>query len=127
MQITARHIGSLTILDVDGRMTRNDGYGSIKEKVSALLADGHRLLLLNLKDVPYMDSTSVGELVSAFITVRNHDGILKLVGPTHRIAELLSVAKLDSLRGVRHRDRRARKLFFAMSTGGRAVRHLAPR
>ena len=97
MQITWRHIGSVTILDVDGRMTRNDGYGSIKEKVVALLADGHRQLLLNLKNVPYMDSTSVGELVSAFITVRNHDGILKLVGPTHRISELLSVAKLDTV------------------------------
>ena len=97
MQIAARRIGSVTILDVDGRMTRNDGYGSIKEKVTALLGEGDRQLLLNLKDVPYMDSTSVGELVSAFITVRNHDGILKLVGPTTRIAELLSVAKLDTV------------------------------
>ncbi len=97
MQITLRHIGSLTILDVDGRMTRNDGYGYVKEQVSALLADGHRQVLLNLKEVPYMDSTSVGELVSAFITVRNNDGILKLVGPTQRISELLSVAKLDTV------------------------------
>ena len=97
MQITEHHIGSLTILDVDGRMTRNDGYGSIKQHVSTLLADGHRQVLLNLKDVAYMDSTSVGELVSAFITVRNNDGILKLVGPTPRISELLSVAKLDTV------------------------------
>ena len=62
-----------------------------------MLADGHRGLLLNLSDVPYMDSTSVGELVSAYITVRNNDGVLKLVGPTERIRELLSVAKLDTV------------------------------
>jgi anti-anti-sigma factor len=97
MHRTVRHIGSLTILDIDGRITRNEGCRSIKKKVSELLAVGHRLLLLNRKDVPYMDSTSVGELVSAFITVRNHDGILKLVGPTQRIAELLSIAKLDTV------------------------------
>lgn len=95
MQITERHVGGVSILDVDGRMTRNDGYGSVKKQVTSLLADGYRGLLLNLSDVPYMDSTSVGELVSAFITVRNNDGVLKLVGPTERIRELLSVAKLD--------------------------------
>ena len=97
MQITERRIGDLSILDVDGRMTRNEGYGSVKEQVSALLADGRRLLLLNLSGVPYMDSTSVGELVSAFITVRDNDGVLKLVGPTERISALLSVAKLDTV------------------------------
>ena len=97
MQITERHIGSLTILDATGRMTRDDGYGYIKQRIDTLLGNGDRQLLLNLKDVPYMDSTSVGELVSAFITVRNHDGVLKLVGPTSRIAELLSVAKLDTV------------------------------
>ena len=97
MQITERHIGSLTILDANGQMTRDDGYGAIKQRVSALLGDRHRHLLLNLKDVPYMDSSSVGELVGAFITVRNHDGVLKLAGPTQRISELLSVAKLDTV------------------------------
>ena len=97
MHITERQTGDLTILDVNGRMTRNDGYGSIKQRVNTLLADGHRQVLLNLKEVPYMDSTGVGELVSAFITTRNHDGILKLVGPTERVSELLSVAKLDTV------------------------------
>ena len=97
MQITERRVGSLTILDIDGQMTRNDGYGSIKQLVSTLLADGHRQILLNLRAVPYVDSTSVGELVSAFITVRNNGGILKLVGPTQRVAEHLSVAKLDTV------------------------------
>jgi anti-sigma B factor antagonist len=97
MQITERRFGDLSILDVDGRMTRNDGYGSVKKQIGALLADGRHLLLLNLSGVPYMDSTSVGELVSAFITVRNGNGVLKLVGPTERISALLSVAKLDTV------------------------------
>lgn len=97
MLITERQVGGVSILDVDGRMTRNDGYGAVKKQVGSLLVDGHRALLVNLSDVPYMDSTSVGELVSAFITVRNNDGVLKLVGPTEKIKELLSVAKLDTV------------------------------
>jgi len=97
MQITERHIDSLTILAPNGRMTRDDGYGSIKQRVGTLLGNSHQQLLLNLKHVPYVDSTSVGDLVSAFITVRNPGGVLKLVGPTPRTAELLSVAKLDTV------------------------------
>ena len=73
MQITERARGGLLILDVDGRMTRNDGYGSIKQHVSALLANGHRQVLLKLS------------------------GVLKIMGPTERIRELLSVAKLDTV------------------------------
>ena len=97
MQVQERHSGNLTILDFEGRLTRNEGYGSVKQQIGELLADGHRQFLLNLAKVPYMDSTCVGELVSAFITVRNNGGILKLSEPTERIRELLSVAKLDTV------------------------------
>ena len=41
-----------------------------------------------------MDSTGLGELVSVFITVRNHKGTLKLVTLTDRMRELFEVAKL---------------------------------
>ena len=59
-----------------------------------LLTQGHTQFLLNLADVPYMDSTGLGELVSVFITVRNHKGTLKLVTLTDRMRELFEVAKL---------------------------------
>ena len=49
---------------------------------------------MNLADVPYMDSTGLGELVSVFITVRNHERTLKLVTLTDRMRELFEVAKL---------------------------------
>ena len=59
-----------------------------------LLTQGHTQLLLNLADVPYMDSTGLGELVSVFVTVRNYKGTLKLVTLTDRMRELFEVAKL---------------------------------
>lgn len=97
MQIQARKSDGITVIDIDGRMTRNEGHGTIKREIGALLADDDRQFVLNLTEVPYMDSTCVGELVSAFITVRNNGGVLKLSGPTPRIRKLLSVAKLDTV------------------------------
>ena len=94
MRITQRTVGPVTILDLAGRMTRNDGYGELRAALSPLLTQRRTQFLLNLADVPYMDSTGIGELVSVFITVRNHKGTLKLVGLTDRIRALFEVAKL---------------------------------
>ena len=87
----------MTILVLTGRMTRNDGYGQIRASLSPLLTDRRTQFLLNLAEVPYMDSTGIGELVSVFITVRNHKGTLKLVGLTDRMRELFEVAKLGQV------------------------------
>ena len=97
MRITQRTVGSITIPDLAGRMTRNDGYGEIRATVSPLLKEGNALFLLNLADVSYMDSTCVGELVSVFITVRNYKGALKLVNLTKRMRELFEIAKLGQV------------------------------
>ena len=66
-------------------------------RITELVATGQRHVLLNLSDVPYLDSSGVGKLVSVFITVRNHGSILELTGASGRVAELLAVAKLDTV------------------------------
>ena len=97
MKITERTVGDVAVLEADGRMTRNEGYGVTKKRTTELIDDGRRDFLINLSNVTYMDSTCVGELVSAFITVRNKGGRLKFAEPIGRIKELLSIAKLDSV------------------------------
>ena len=94
MPITQRTVGSVTIFDVTGGMTRDKGYGEIRAAVSPLLKEGHAFFLLNLAEVPYMDSSCVGELTSVFISVRNHKGALKIVNLTGKVRELFEVAKL---------------------------------
>ena len=94
MRINQRTAGSVIILDITGRMTRNDGYGGIRAAVSPLLAQGHTQFLVNLAEMPYMDSSGIGELVSVFITVRNRKGALKLLTLTDRMRELFEVTKL---------------------------------
>lgn len=100
MQVSERTAGDVTIIDATGRMTRNDGFGTLKEKVEALLAGGSRRLLITLDGVDYIDSTGVGELVSTFITIRNSGGTLRLSGARPRIRDLLAVAKLDTILDV---------------------------
>ncbi len=94
MRIKQRSAGPVTILDLNGRMTINDGCGDVQAALSPLLKQGHTKFLLNLANVTYVDSTGIGELASVFISVRNHTGTLKLVVLTDRVRKLFEVAKL---------------------------------
>ena len=97
MKIEERVVGSVTVIDLNSRMTRNKGHGLLKDKINSLVHQGRTSLLLNLAQLPYMDSTCVGEIVGGFITVRKNGGRLKLLNVTQRIQELLVIAKLTTV------------------------------
>ncbi len=58
------------------------------------LAKGSKHILLNLGDVNYIDSSGIGELVSAFTSVKNAGGELKLLNLTKKVHDLLQITKL---------------------------------
>ena len=63
MKINSRAIDGITILDMDGRITMGDDIEVFRHAISDLIVGGTRRVLLNLRDVPYMDSSGIGELV----------------------------------------------------------------
>jgi anti-sigma B factor antagonist len=96
VSVTDRPVGDVVVLDVTGEMIHNKEYGSVKRRVGALLDRGHLNLLLNLTQVPYMNSWGVGELASSFIRVRNRHGQLKVAAAQSRVTRMLEISKLDT-------------------------------
>lgn len=94
MKITSRAIDGITILDMDGRITMGDDIAVFRHAISDLIVGGHRRVLLNLRDVPYVDSSGIGELVSAFKSVRNAGGELKLLNLTPKVRTVLEITRL---------------------------------
>jgi anti-sigma B factor antagonist len=94
MQITERQVGDVTILDLKGKITLGEGDELLKDKVNSLVNQGRRKIVLNLADVPYLDSAGLGEVVRAYTTVSRQGGSLKLLSLTKRITDLLSITKL---------------------------------
>ena len=94
MQIEERAVGDVTVLDLKGRVTLGEGDGLLKDKVNSLINQGRRKLVLNLADVPYIDSAGLGEIVRTYTTVSRQGGSLKLLNLTKRITDLLSITKL---------------------------------
>ena len=94
MTIETRTSGSVTILDIHGKITIGEGSAEVPKMVRELLQAGKTDILLNLGDVSYVDSSGIGELVSSFTTVSNQGGQLKLLSLTKKLKELLAITKL---------------------------------
>ena len=97
MTITERRHDDVVILDIEGKILLGEGDVQLREAIRRLLQSGVRKILLNLANVPYMDSAGLGELVRAYTTVRREGGELKLLNLTARIQDLLTITKLISV------------------------------
>jgi anti-sigma B factor antagonist len=94
MRIHSREIEGAVILDFNGRLVLGEDTVLLRERVRALIAEGQKKILLNLQDVPYIDSSGLGELVTAFMAVRKEGGDLKLLKLTPKVHGLLQITKL---------------------------------
>ena len=101
MKLKTRQVDGVTILDCSGRITLGEGSVQLRDAVRDLLSKGSKQILLNLGDVTYIDSSGIGELVSAFTTVRNQGGDLKLLNLTKKIHDLLQITKLYTVFDVK--------------------------
>ena len=94
MQIQERAVGDVMVLDLKGKITLGEGDELLKDKVNSLVNQGHKKIVLNLADVPYIDSAGLGEIVRTYTTVSRQGGSLKLLNLTKRITDLLAITKL---------------------------------
>jgi anti-sigma B factor antagonist len=103
VKLNTRQVGDVTVVDVSGRITLGEGSSALRDVLRDLSASGNKKILLNLGDVSYIDSSGIGELVSAFTTVANQGGTLKLLSLTKRVKDLLQITKLYTVFDV-HED-----------------------
>ena len=101
MKAMVRQVDSVTVVDVSGRITLGEACKQLRDVIRGELGKGHKNLLLNLADVTYIDSSGIGELVSAFTAVSNQGGQLKLLHLTKKVHDLLQITKLYTVFDVR--------------------------
>jgi anti-sigma B factor antagonist len=94
MATSTRLVGGVTIVDLSGRIVLGEGSAGVRDLVRNLIKEGNRKILLNLRDVDYIDSSGLGELVNAFTIMRSHGGELKLLNLTKRVRALFQITKL---------------------------------
>lgn len=101
MKASTRQVDGITIIDLSGRITLGEGSVVLRDTIRDSVGQGVKKILLNLGDVTYIDSSGIGELVSAYTTVRNQGGELKLLNLTKKVHDLLQITKLYTVFDVR--------------------------
>ena len=91
---TVRRIDDVVVVDMSGRLTIGESSGAVRNLVKDLVRQSEKKILLNLKDVNYIDSAGLGELVAAYASVSNSGGQIHLLHTQSKIHDLLQVTKL---------------------------------
>ena len=95
LAITSRLVSDVVILDISGRLCFLEV--ALQRQIKEMLEHGYRNFVLNVADVPYIDSFGLGQLVTIWTSIRSKDGQLVLLRPTEHVRQLLQITKLDSI------------------------------
>jgi anti-sigma B factor antagonist len=94
MTVVERRVGDVTVLDLKGRLVFEDGDAVLRDRINALVEAGRLNILVNLRDVTYVDSCGIGILVAKYVSVRRKGGDLRFVYVTPKSRRLLEITKL---------------------------------
>lgn len=96
LKVKERQVDGVTILDFSGRIVLGKETALMRDSILDLVARGRKNIVLNLSNVPFIDSTGIGELLSASKAVRKEGGDLKLLNLTRRVRDMVEVVKLGT-------------------------------
>ncbi len=97
MRASLRQVGNISIIDLSGRITIGEGDVIMREKVSEVVDEGQKNIILNLNKVTYMDSAGIGELVACLKRVKEKGGMIKLLNASGKVHDLLQLTKLEDI------------------------------
>jgi anti-sigma B factor antagonist len=97
LQITQRSAAGVAVLEIGGQLVADEGDLEFKEHVAALVGAGCRCILLDLRNILYMDSGGAGVLAASYLHVVKRGGAMKLLAPSERVCRILQVTHLLSV------------------------------
>jgi anti-sigma B factor antagonist len=116
MQTASRQIDGVSVVDVKGRITVGEGNIMLRDIVTSLLEKGHKQILLNLRDVAYIDSAGLGELVKTHSTLQRQGGQLKMINLNQKVLDLLKETTLNRVFDVQKDEASAIRSFAPLAT-----------
>ena len=100
--VTIRQAGSISLVDVCGRLTFLE-VGALRDSICRLLKQGRKNIVLNLSGLQYLDSSGIGELAKIYVSVVKVSGQLKVVGLSPKVEDSQNYATLPIFSGIPER------------------------
>jgi anti-sigma B factor antagonist len=93
LRMSTRALEGVLVVDCSGRLVFGEESASLRDTVKNLLAQNPKIVL-DLREVNYIDSGGLGTLVSLYTSARNAGGAVKLASLSQRVGDLLQITKL---------------------------------
>lgn len=119
IKIEERLVAQVTVLDIVGKLTMDEAAQHLKDKINSLISQGRTSIVLNLRNVPYIDSGGLGQLVASYGSVMRAGGAMKLMNISSRNHDLLSITRLVTVFETFESEAAAVQSFQAPSTAPR--------
>jgi len=110
LRMSTRTLEGALVVDCSGRLTFGEESASLRDMVKKLIAETPAIVM-NLREVNYIDSGGLGTLVSLYTTARNAGGSVKLASLSQRVGDLLQVTKLLTIFEVFDNEEAAARSF----------------
>ena len=94
LKLTKRTVDGILAIECNGRIVFGDESSLLRDEVKKAVAEGQKRIVLNLKEINYIDSGGLGTLVALHTTAHNAGGVIKLANLTKRVGDLMQVTKL---------------------------------
>jgi anti-sigma B factor antagonist len=96
-EITERKEDGVVVLDLSGDLVFGDAPAALRTQVRDCLREGTTNITLDFANTVHLDSSGIGEMISALTAVRREGGRLQLMNLSERIHWLLKIAKLTEI------------------------------
>jgi anti-sigma B factor antagonist len=94
MQISERKVGAVTVIDMSGKFAAGEGAGRLQDKVTSLIFQGEKQIVLNVGKLGYVDSAALGEMVASHGVASRGGGKIKLANVGKRLQDVIVMTKL---------------------------------
>src|SRR3954452_17193476 len=111
MDVSKRQVGDVTILDLKGKITIGTGDVQLRNAMQDVINSGATKVLVNMHGVSTIDSSGIGELVSAYTTATNRGAKLKLYSLPDKVSDILTITHLITVFDVYDTEAEALRSF----------------
>jgi len=94
LKVKTRMEGDVAVISVSGKLMGGPESDALRNEVKNLIDDGKKKLVVNLKGVPWINSTGLGALMAVYTSIQRSEGVLRLCHVSDRIQSLFMITKL---------------------------------
>ena len=98
LQLFVRNTSDVTIVDLQGRVTIGRANDLLRNQLRELIEKGTNKILLNLTGVTQLDSSSLGTIVNAFVSLKRRGGRAFRIQPATAAAKPIAASEIGDFR-----------------------------